>query len=66
MRMESMQESEIFRPEELHTSKFFREVFIYHIHGLATEEGRKILEANMEKLAELQENQWPAAQQNTQ
>jgi AcrR family transcriptional regulator len=55
MRMESLRESEFFKPEELHASKFFREILVYHIHGLASEEGRKVLEKNMEKLMELEE-----------
>jgi hypothetical protein len=38
----------------MHTSKFFRELFVYHIHGLATQKGRDILARNMEKLVQLE------------
>jgi AcrR family transcriptional regulator len=51
LRIENIQSSEIFEEEEMHSQKFFREVFVYHIHGLATEKGRKILEENIDKLA---------------
>ncbi|MCK4746707.1 MAG: TetR/AcrR family transcriptional regulator, partial [Bacteroidales bacterium] len=35
LRIENLQSSEIFKEEEIHSLKFFREVFVYHIHGLA-------------------------------
>ncbi len=50
LRIENLSESEIFREEELHTTEFFREVFVYHIHGLATEKGLRVLERNMHRL----------------
>jgi AcrR family transcriptional regulator len=56
LRTENLQSSEIFDEEEMHSSQFFREVFIYHIHGLATEKGRKILLDNIDKLAALKEH----------
>ena len=54
LRMENLQSSEIFNEEERHTPKFFRELFIYHIHGLATLKGLEILNKNMNKLLELE------------
>ena len=56
LRIENLQSSEIFAEEEMHSSKFFREVFVYHIHGLATDKGRKILLDNADKLALLKEH----------
>jgi len=50
LRIENLQTTEIFDEEEMHSSKFFREVFVYHIHGLATEEGLKVFRKNMPKL----------------
>jgi len=48
LRIENLQTTEIFNEEEMHSSKFFREVFVYHIHGLATEEGLKVFRKNMQ------------------
>jgi AcrR family transcriptional regulator len=56
LRIENLQSSEIFAEDEMHSSKFFREVFVYHIHGLATDKGRKILLDNADKLALLKEH----------
>lgn len=54
LRMENLQSSEIFKEEEMHTSKFFRELFIYHIHGLATLKGLEILNKNINSLLQLE------------
>jgi hypothetical protein len=54
LRMENLKSSEIFNEDEMHTSKFFAELFIYHINGLATQKGRDILARNMEKLIQLE------------
>lgn len=56
LRIENLQSTEIFDEEEMHSSKFFREVFVYHIHGLATDKGLKILRENADKLAMLKEH----------
>ncbi len=40
----------------MHSPKFFREVFVYHIHGLATDKGLKILSEKKDKLAALKEH----------
>jgi len=53
LRIENLQDTEIFEDKEMHSSKFFKEVFIYHIHGLATEKGRRILNENMQKINSL-------------
>ena len=54
LRMENLQSSEIFNEEEMHTAKFFRELFVYHIHGLATLKGLDILNKNMNGLLQLE------------
>ncbi len=54
LRMENLQTNEIFDEDEMHSSKFFIEVFVYHIHGLATLKGLEILNKNMEKLLQLE------------
>jgi AcrR family transcriptional regulator len=54
LRMENLQSNEIFKEEEMHTSKFFRELFVYHIHGLATLKGLDILNKNMKSLLQLE------------
>ena len=56
LRIENLQSNEIFDEEEMHSQKFFREVFVYHIHGLATDKGLKILRENADKLAMLKEH----------
>ena len=54
LRIENLQTTEIFREEEMHSSKFFKEVFVYHIHGLATEKGLLVLRENMKKIESLE------------
>jgi len=56
LRIENLQSTEIFNEEEMHSSKFFLEVFVYHIHGLATIKGLEVLNKNMSKLNHLSEN----------
>lgn len=53
LRIENLQGSEIFREDEMHSTKFFKEVFVYHIHGLATEKGIRVLDENMLKINSL-------------
>jgi AcrR family transcriptional regulator len=54
LRIECLQSSEIFNDEEIHSVKLFKEVFVYHIHGLATAKGLEVLERNMDKLRQLE------------
>lgn len=49
-RMENMHENTMFSMEEMVQGKIFREIFVYHIRGLANEKGIKILEKNIDKL----------------
>jgi AcrR family transcriptional regulator len=56
LRVENLQSNEIFDEEEKHSSKFFREVFVYHIHGLATDEGLKVFRRNLHKLETIKEH----------
>ncbi len=53
LRVENLQSSEIFREEEMHSVKFFRELFVYHINGLATQKGREVLRKNKARLDQL-------------
>ena len=50
MRVEAFINSGIFNHEEIMTKAFFREMFTYHIYGIVSEKGRKILEQNIDKL----------------
>ena len=49
-RMENLHDNTMFTFEELTRGKTFREIFIYHIRGLANEKGLRILEENKHKL----------------
>ncbi len=50
LRFENLHESELFSSAETHSSKFFLEIFIYHIRGIANEKGIKILQNQLKKL----------------
>ena len=50
MRMENLRSNELFKEKVVQSSKFFREIIVYHIHGLATAHGIKVLERNMQKI----------------
>lgn len=49
-RMENMHNSSLFTMEEINSGDVFKEMFIYHIRGIANEKGIKILEQNIHKL----------------
>jgi TetR/AcrR family transcriptional regulator, cholesterol catabolism regulator len=49
-RIENITNEGIFTIEEYTSPKFFREVFAYHIRGIANEKGAKFLENNIDKL----------------
>ncbi len=49
-RMEMFTSSEIMDEEELFAGKFIREVFLYHLHGICNENGRKYLSEQIERL----------------
>lgn len=53
MRIENTFDNQIFTDEELLSPQAFLETFIYHIRGIASEKGIKILE---QKLKELDNN----------
>lgn len=53
LRVENLQSSEIFKEEEMRSVKFFRELFVYHINGLATQKGREVLRKNKARLDQL-------------
>lgn len=50
LRVEAFVNSTLYRPEELLTKEFFTEMFTYHMYGILSEKGRKILEQNIDKL----------------
>jgi len=56
LRVENLQSNEIFEEEEMHSSKFFMEIFVYHIHGLATEKGLKVFRHNYHKIDPIKEH----------
>ena len=49
-RMDNIHEDEYFQTEEFVSAECFREMFIYHIRGIANAKGIEILEANIDKL----------------
>ncbi|MFC2115606.1 TetR/AcrR family transcriptional regulator [Bacteroidota bacterium] len=54
LRVENLRTSELFEEGEVHTPKFFRELLVYHIHGIATLKGLEVLDQNMAKLDQLE------------
>jgi len=50
MRVEAIMSSGIFSHEEIMAPEFFKEVFTYHMYGIVNDNGRKILEQNLDKL----------------
>jgi TetR/AcrR family transcriptional regulator, cholesterol catabolism regulator len=49
-RMENMSSSSLFTMEEINSGEVFKEMFIYHIRGIANEKGITFLEQNKHKL----------------
>lgn len=49
LRFEHLFTSEIFSSDELSSEKFFNELFMYHIHGIANQQGLKVLEEKLSK-----------------
>lgn len=45
----AMQGNSLFSHEELLSVEFFKEIFIYHIHGIANAKGMEVLERNLKK-----------------
>lgn len=50
-RVEHLLESELFTVEELTSIKVFHEIFVYHLNGILSNEGRKVLETNHKKFS---------------
>jgi len=50
MRIEALINTGIFNNEEMMRPSFFTEMFKYHMYGIVNENGRKILEQNIDKL----------------
>jgi AcrR family transcriptional regulator len=55
-RTESMTDNSMFTIEEFNEGKVFRELFVYHIRGIATEGGIRFLEENLHKLQTQKKN----------
>jgi hypothetical protein len=49
-RVNMLAENEMFTVEECLTPKFLFEIFIYHVRGIATEKGIKVLEENIQTI----------------
>ncbi len=56
-RMENVHDDEYFPAEEFISPEAFKDLFIYHIRGIANEKGIKILEENIEKLKNSETNE---------
>lgn len=50
-RVENILESELFSVGELTSINVFHEIFVYHMNGILSESGRKILKANHKKFS---------------
>jgi len=50
LRVEAFVNSAVVKAEEVLTGEFFKEMFKYHMYGIVSEKGRKILEQNIDKL----------------
>lgn len=50
VRMEGLMSTKFFKQEEIISRDFFKEILKYHAYGIVNEEGRKILELNIDKL----------------
>jgi hypothetical protein len=49
-KVENMFDNDIFTMEELISVKVFNEVFVYHMQGIMSENGRTFFEKNFERL----------------
>jgi AcrR family transcriptional regulator len=48
-RTENLFDNDMFTQEELTSLIMFHEIFVYHLHGILSHEGRKFFEGNFEK-----------------
>jgi TetR/AcrR family transcriptional regulator, cholesterol catabolism regulator len=48
-RTENLFDNNMFTQEELTSLEMFHEIFVYHLHGILSHEGRKFFESNFEK-----------------
>jgi AcrR family transcriptional regulator len=51
-RTESLFDTDMFTQEELSSFIMFHEIFVYHLNGILSHEGRRFFEANFEKFKE--------------
>jgi TetR/AcrR family transcriptional regulator, cholesterol catabolism regulator len=49
-RVENLFENDLFKLEELASFKVIHEIFVYHLHGIMSTEGRNVFEANFAKI----------------
>ncbi|MFA5417084.1 MAG: TetR/AcrR family transcriptional regulator [Bacteroidales bacterium] len=50
MRMECILSSDIFNPKQMPNARIFNEIFRFHLYGIVSDKGRKLLEENIDKL----------------
>jgi hypothetical protein len=50
LRMEHSMSLEVFTAEEMSSASVFQEFFVYHIRGIASEKGLKVLEKKLNEL----------------
>jgi len=50
MRVEAFINTNLYKPEEILNKEFFTEMFTYHMYGIVSDNGREILEQNIDKL----------------
>lgn len=49
-RIENFSENDIFSQTELFSAKMFKEIFVYHLHGICSEKGIKYIEEKLKGL----------------
>jgi AcrR family transcriptional regulator len=54
LRMDSMKDSSVFTGDDFFSGKIFRELFIYHIRGIANEKGIEFLMSNKDRMDKLE------------
>jgi TetR/AcrR family transcriptional regulator, cholesterol catabolism regulator len=51
-RIESLVENDLFSADELNSFEIFHEIFVYHLHGIMSNQGRDFYEKNFDKFRE--------------
>jgi AcrR family transcriptional regulator len=53
LRIETLFDTDLFTLEEVTTFKVFHEIFMYHLNGIMSAEGRKFIAANLKKFRDI-------------